>query len=106
MATHLEAIEDVIADHVKEVIQDKMFQVQHCLVDMLERLLWSVKLEYEKEHKKSFPMREIIVHLMKSIHKKGPEGETWTEWDNKGMEAQLNEIAVILNKHGITQLSR
>ena len=101
----MDKIEDIIAEMVKEKVSEQMRAVRYNLDSVIGGLLYSLKLEIEKEEGTLSGIHELINHVINTSHYTGPEHEEYPVWDKKNKDIQkiINRLEKHLLKHNIEQ---
>lgn len=97
-------IQDGINDEIQKVLDRSMSAILYNLNNVFGGLLYSVKLECEKEGGVG-DIDKLIRHVANTSRYTGPEGEEYPVWDeyNKEIVAIRQRLYKILQKHGIEQ---
>lgn len=95
-------IEDALRDMIADNIDSALFAITHNLSHVFGGLLFSLKLEAEKEN--GVGDLDNLIRIVVSTSKyDGPEGEQYPVYDEKAVAPILKRWAKILQQKGITQ---
>ena len=97
-------IEDGIREIVRDAVDSAMTAISFNMTDVLDRLLYSVKLDLEKEDLVGAignVVRAVVATSRYSDHE-----DSYPIWDSKSVGVEMRALARKLKDHGITQLDQ
>ena len=95
-------IQSAVEEVIHEAVSEQLSLIKFNLSNAFGGLLYSLKLELEKQGGVG-DIDALIRHIVDTSHQDGPVGEEYPVWDRKRAEGILKRLEAALQAHGIEQ---
>jgi hypothetical protein len=85
-------IEQVVAEEVQSIIDQRFFEVRFMMKAALRKLLWPGYQTREIPESTLMKMDDLVDAVFNTTHRRGPVDESWTAYDETKVDPILKEL--------------